>query len=328
MLLSFKLIQLIVSIEFFNMNIDLEQLITFERIVREGSFSAAGWALDLPQPTVSARIKSLEQTLGGSLFHRQGRKVTLTDLGQTFLPYAQRTIAVLSEGVAMAQQTQYGQRGRVAYGGLTSLSGALAGGAVAHFHQTHPHVDLLVKSSEHEKVVDWLRDRVVELGLVVWPCPESVLTPMQPLLRFREPVVLVVGPHHPLAGRGTVTYQDILDHAHPFLSLRWWKIIHPTVTQIASQCESITASTESARYMIRSGGAMGFFTKTHILDDLHNGTLIELKVQDIQPLVRDTALVWMPRETQLSAAAIAFIQCLRAQAIQLGLDILQDTSSN
>lgn len=304
------------------MNIDLEQLITFERIVREGSFSAAAWALDIPQPTVSARIKSLEQTLGGSLFHRQGRKVTLTDLGQTFLPYTQRSIAVLTEGVAMARQTKYGQRGRVSYGGLTSLSGALAGGAVAQFHQTHPQVDLLVKSSEHEKVVDWLRDRVIEIGLVVWPCPESILTPMQPLLRFREPVLLVVGEHHPLARHATITYQELLEAAHPFLSLRWWKTLHPIIAQIASQSESITASTESARYMVRSGSGMGFFTKVHILDDLKSGALVELKVQDLPTIVRDSSLVWLPRETPLSSATEAFIACMREQALQLGLEIL------
>src|SRR6476660_8973717 len=99
------------------MHIDFDQLITFERIVREGSFSGAALALEIPQPTVSARIKTLEQTLGGWLFHRGGRKVTLTELAQTFLPYVRRTIAVLGEGVEMARQADQCQRGRVTYGG-------------------------------------------------------------------------------------------------------------------------------------------------------------------------------------------------------------------
>jgi DNA-binding transcriptional LysR family regulator len=304
------------------MNLDLEQLVTFERIVREGSFSAAAWALDIPQPTVSARIKSLEQMLGGRLFHRQGRKVTLTDLGQTFLPYAQRTIAILGEGVEMARQAEHGQRGRVTYGGLSSLSGALVGAAIAHFHQTHPQVELLVKGSEHENIVDWLRDRVIELGLVVWPCPENILTPMQPLLRLRERVVLVVNPQHPLAHHGTITYAQLLGAAHPFLSLRWWKTMHPTITQIASQSESITVSMDSARHMLRSGMGMGFFTRVYILDDLKSGALVELKVSDLEPISRESALVWLPRESPLSAAAEAFIACLRQQAIRLGLEIL------
>ncbi len=67
---------------------------------------------------------------------------------------------------------------------------------------------------------------------------------------------------------------------------------------------------------------MAFFTKVHIMDDLKSGALIELHVQDLPPIVRDSALVWMPRETPLSAAAEAFISCIRTQAVQLGLEIL------
>ena len=257
------------------MHIDLDQLVTFERIVREGGFSAAAWALDIPQPTVSARIKTLEQALGGSLFHRGGRHIALTDLGRTFLPYAQRTIAVLSEGVEVARQSEQGQRGRVTYGGLSSLSGMLVGPAVAHFHATHPHVELLVKGGDHESVVGWLRDRIVELGLVAWPCPESIMTPMQPLLRLREAVELVVGPEHPLARRGSITYAELLAAARPFLSLRWWKTMHPTIVEIAAQSESsINISMESARYMVRAGIGLGFFTHVYVADDLASGMLV------------------------------------------------------
>ncbi|MGE3272326.1 MAG: LysR family transcriptional regulator, partial [Chloroflexota bacterium] len=52
---------------------DTDQLRTFERIVREGSFSRAAWSLDLAQPTVSARMQALEQQVGGPLFARSGR---------------------------------------------------------------------------------------------------------------------------------------------------------------------------------------------------------------------------------------------------------------
>jgi DNA-binding transcriptional LysR family regulator len=305
------------------MHIDLEQLMTFERIVREGSFSAAAWALDIPQPTVSVRIKTLEAALGGKLFLRQGRKITLTDLGETFLPYAQRAIAVLSEGVEMARQAEAGQHGRVTYGGLASLSGALVGAAVARYHAAHAPVELLVKAGEHENVVDWLRDRIIELGLLVWPCPESVATPMQPLLRLREPVVLVVSAGHPLARQSSISYAELLRAAHPFLSLRWWKTIHPVITEIATQSQSsIVVSMESAQHMVRAGIGMGFFTRTRVLDDLQSGALVELRVRDMQPLYRESALVRLPRATALGPAAEAFVACLREQAIELGLDVL------
>jgi DNA-binding transcriptional LysR family regulator len=304
------------------MHIDLEQLITFERIVREGSFSAAAWAMDVPQPTVSARIKTLEQTLGGSLFNRQGRKVALTEIGQVFLPYAQRAIAVLGEGVEMARQTEHGQRGRVTYGGLSSLSGVLMGSTIASFQKTHPHVELLVKGGDHETVVDWLRNREIELGFIVSPCPEVVMTPMIPLLRLRERVIPVVSPDHPLARHESVSYAELVAAAHPFLNLRWWKTLHPTIAQIGSECESITISMDSARHMVRAGVGLGFFTYLYISDDLKNGRLVELKIHDLKPIFRDSMLVMLPREAPLSAAATAFIACIREQAERQGIEIL------
>jgi DNA-binding transcriptional LysR family regulator len=187
-------------------------------------------------------------------------------------------------------------------------------------------VELLVRGGDHETVVDLLRDRVVELGLVVWPCPESVMTPMEPLLRLREKVVLVVSADHPLAARGSISYAELVVAAQPFLSLRWWKTMHPTIIQIAAQCQSnITISMESARYMVRAGIGLGFFTYGYVRDDLMSGALVELTVHDLKPLHRDSALVLLPREKSLSAAAESFLVCLQDQAIRLGLEILPPT---
>jgi DNA-binding transcriptional LysR family regulator len=223
----------------------------------------------------------------------------------------------------MARQAEQGQRGRVTFGGLGSLAGGLVGPSIAHFHETHPHVDLLFRSGDHEGVIDWLRDRIIELGLVVWPCPESVITPIQPLLRLRESVPLVVGADHPLARQRIISYAELLTAAKPFLSLRWWKSPHPTIVQIEAQAESsITVSMESARHMVRAGIGLGFFTRVYIEDDLASGALVELSVHDLKPLYRETALVWLPHSTPLSATAEKFVGYLQAQAVRLGLEVL------
>ena len=60
---------------------NIEQLIAFDRIVREGSFSRAAWVLQIAQPTISARIQALEQAVGGALFTRNNRSVVLTERG-------------------------------------------------------------------------------------------------------------------------------------------------------------------------------------------------------------------------------------------------------
>lgn len=125
--------------------VDSDQLLAFDRIVREGSFSRAAWVLGVAQPTVSARIQTLERAVGGALFTRGGRGVTLTDLGESFLPFARRALEVLEAGVEAAQQVQAGRRGRVTVGTLDSLSGSFLGPALATFHAAHPEVEIVVR---------------------------------------------------------------------------------------------------------------------------------------------------------------------------------------
>src|SRR5882672_640990 len=106
------------------------QLATFERVVREGGFSRAAFALGIGQPAISARIRALEETVGGPLFTR-GRRIGLTALGESFLPYARRALEILGEGVEIARLAQVGKRGRVTIGALGSLAGGLVGPALA-----------------------------------------------------------------------------------------------------------------------------------------------------------------------------------------------------
>ena len=65
---------------------DLGQLEAFVQVAQRQSFSRAAEALFLKQPSVTARIQSLERDLGESLFERDGRGVRLTDIGSSFLP--------------------------------------------------------------------------------------------------------------------------------------------------------------------------------------------------------------------------------------------------
>ena len=74
-----------------------DQLKSFIAVVEYRSFHQAARALFLSQPSVTARIKALEQELGVALFKKQGRKTTLTDEGQAFLSYAERVLSLLDD---------------------------------------------------------------------------------------------------------------------------------------------------------------------------------------------------------------------------------------
>src|SRR5215469_10664139 len=162
---------------------EIDQLMAFERVSREGSFSRAALALGIGQPAVSSRIQGLEETIGGALFNR-GRRITLTTLGESFLPYVRRMLEVLREGIDASRMAQVGKRGSIKLGTLGSLAGGLVGPALAKFIRTHPDVDCMLKSGDHEVLVELLLDGILELALITWPCSEAVATQLTPLLVF------------------------------------------------------------------------------------------------------------------------------------------------
>jgi DNA-binding transcriptional LysR family regulator len=300
--------------------VDVDQLVAFDRIVREGSFSRAAWELHIAQPTISARIQALEQELGGPLFTRTSRRVSLTALGTSFLPYARRAIEVLTEGAAAAREAQGGQRGRLTIGVLGSLAGCFLAPALAQFQRGHPWVECYIRAGSHQRMVEVLCDGVVELGLVAWPCVDPLSVELAPLLKLREPVVLVVAAGHPLASRAGVTQDQVVEHSTPLLLVRWWQNTHASIAQLAARAKTVAnVPPETARQLLLDGVGLGFFTRTQVADALATGRLVEVPVRDLAPIARDTALVRLARQKQLSVVAAEFAAAVRSQAEQLGI---------
>jgi DNA-binding transcriptional LysR family regulator len=299
--------------------IALDQLRAFDRVVREGSFSRAALALRIGQPAVSSRIQALEAALGGALF-RRGRRITLTALGEGFLPYVRRALDVLAEGVEAARLGQEGRRGRITLGVLPSLAGAIVGPALAKLYAAHPEIDALVKSGEHEAMLAFLLDGIVDLALIAWPCPPALEPDLHALLVLREPVVLVAARRHPLARRRAVTQADVVRWARPLYRLRWWQSHHPAITRLTeSTGRSIDLPIETALHLVRGAAGAGFFTRAVVAGDLARGALVEIPVRDLAPVTRDSALVRRIRAAPLSPAAAKLVTLLRAEAEALGL---------
>ena len=77
--------------------LNYHHLFYFWTVVREGSVTAAGRKLRLAQPTVSAQLRALEESLGEKLFVRQGRRLVPTDVGRTVYRYADEIFALGNE---------------------------------------------------------------------------------------------------------------------------------------------------------------------------------------------------------------------------------------
>ena len=67
--------------------LNYHHLLYFWTVAREGGISRAAEKLRLSQPTISAQVRLLEESLGHRLFQRQGRTLVLTDVGRIVYGY-------------------------------------------------------------------------------------------------------------------------------------------------------------------------------------------------------------------------------------------------
>ncbi len=297
---------------------DQQQLVTFERIVREGSFNRAANVLDVSQAAVSGRIRALETELGAPLFIRGGRRVTLTEAGENFLPYARRTLAVLAEGVDAAQGAQTGQYGRVTVGAVDSISDGLLVPVVARFRAAHPKVRLSVRTGHTPQILQELADGIVRLGVITWGYLTGTVE-VEVLARFHEPLVAVAAPSHPLASRASLTVEELIELGNPYHETVWGTtedaLIAPTSGRGWDEHELPAGM---MRQLILRGVGTGFLPVTMVADDLRTDRLSSLPVSDLPGLMRELAVVRHARGNALPAAARGFVDLLRDEVSRSG----------
>jgi DNA-binding transcriptional LysR family regulator len=173
------------------MEFNLDHLLTFTEIVRDGSFSRAAERRHLSQPAVSHQMRELEQRAGVTLLERIGKKAVLTPAGRALFGHAER---VLDE-LARATETLGAMRGEVA-GLLRVGTGATActyllPPVLADFHKRYPRVELRLVTGNSQDIARAIFNNELDLGLVTLPVRTRGLsiTPM-----FSDVLVGITGP--------------------------------------------------------------------------------------------------------------------------------------
>ncbi len=96
--------------------LNYHHLLYFWTVARAGSIAKASQELRLAQPTISAQLKLLEESLGHKLFERQGRRLVLTDVGRTVLRYAEDIFRLGNELKNVVNGLPSGQQLRLSVG--------------------------------------------------------------------------------------------------------------------------------------------------------------------------------------------------------------------
>ena len=126
----------------------LNFLHTFESVARHLSFTNAAKELFVTQAAVSHQIKALEEHLGVKLFHREKRKVFLSEEGQKLLPSVVSGLHGIADSLENIRN--YDAEDTLVVGVGSSFSANWLVHRLGAFYQKYPEVNLHLKISNND----------------------------------------------------------------------------------------------------------------------------------------------------------------------------------
>ncbi|MFK0168539.1 LysR family transcriptional regulator [Streptomyces sp. NPDC090306] len=187
---------------------DLDTVRTFVAAADAGQFQEAAVELAITQQAVSKRIAALERTLGVRLFTRTPRGAALTIDGQAFLPHARELLRAAERAVASVRT------GRRALRVDIIASRGAASGLMRDFHGAHPEVELdVLMLFDIESTITAIRSGSIDASFRAVTVPGRPLPEDIASVRVNdEPLELLTGPAHALAGARSVTLAQLTGH--------------------------------------------------------------------------------------------------------------------
>ena len=203
----------------------LKQLRAFCHAVRAQSISKAADLMHLSQPSVSLRIRALEQEMGTVLFERRGPRIALTPEGRALYELA----SPLVEGIDNLPGAFAERCGNLDTGELDVAAGEstilyLLPDFVERFAAEHPGIEIRLHNVTGREGLEQLRGDGVDFAVgAMFDTPSDIL--YRPL--FTYPTVLITPCGHPLTALESVTLDDVAPYGLilPPRHLSTWRIV-------------------------------------------------------------------------------------------------------
>jgi len=173
---------------------DARQLRYFLAVVDHEGVNRAAEALLIAQPSLSHTIATLERELGVLLFHRIGRRLTLSVAGETLIGPARTVLRNLEDAKASVAALKELRAGRIEMITMPSYGIEPLSTILTAFADKHPAVTFKVETAPNPAaVVSAVRTGVSEIGLLGASGP--VREPELDVVELEvQPLVLISGP--------------------------------------------------------------------------------------------------------------------------------------
>ena len=253
--------------------VELREIRVFLTLADELHFGHAAELLRLTPSNVSHTIRSLERRIGGQLFDRTSRRVTLTPLGEELKIRIAPSYEALTEGIVQTQELAMGVAGSLRIGFTAKSDGPELNRLTQAFQSRHDQCHLEFQEVENADPYRLLRRGLIDV-LVNWLAVDEADLTVGPAIGERDRV-LAVARNHRLAGADQVSLEELAEE----------QVCRPAASYPAAVAHAISPThTPTGRPIPR---ATAVRTSNEIVADVARGRMVHVTMVGVVAYQRD-----------------------------------------
>jgi DNA-binding transcriptional LysR family regulator len=289
---------------------EVRQLEIFRTLAGELNFTRTAERVNTVQSNVTAQIKALEDELGTRLFDRLAKSVVLTDAGRRFLPYAERALSTMDEGLRVMKSGAEPE-GVLTIGSPESVLTYRLPEVLRRFQAKYSKVEVQFRPYWDGSLVTELESGRLDVAIVMsnnseWPQMTSQRMGIERIRVLSEP-------GHPLARKKAVTPEDLVGQnmllTEPGCGYRakFERVLAAANVKPGSVTEF--SSVEAIKQCIKAGMGLGVLPEIVVMRELKAGQLAVLRWTGPE-LDIGTHVVWH-KDKWMSPNIAAFLKVLK-----------------
>jgi LysR family hydrogen peroxide-inducible transcriptional activator len=278
-------------------------------------FGRAAARCFVSQPTLSAQLKKLEQSLGVQLIERAPHKVALTPAGEEIVARARRIIEASDEMVTLARSQRDPLAGRLRLALLPTIGPYLLPQVAPLIRKSLPRLELHLYEHQTVPMLEKLHAGELDLGILALPV---ALDGLEARELYREPFTVALPDGHALAGRAALRVADLkgerlllLEDGH---CLRDQALEVCSKVGVREQQDFRATSLETLRQMVAAGAGVTLLPELAGRGAYRNARGVALRPFAKPAPVRHIGAVWR-KSTARRAAIEALCKLIGAHAL-------------
>ncbi len=293
----------------------VDPLRVFVTVAEQRNFSRAAELLHLSQPGVSLHIRKLEEEFGTVLMQRSPKQVKLTDAGELLYKRAKEMLMLHEAAKQDILRLHDMVSGSLHIGASFTIGEYILPPTLARFAAHYPQVDLELTIGNTERIVQAIRNRQLDVGLVEGEVSDEQL---RVLPYMKDEMIVVAAPDHPLAALGNVRVEQLGNQVwslrEPGSGTRAFSDRFFTDTDCMPLKTYVFNSTQGVKEAVIAGIGISILSRWVVRRELAHGELAEVVVQGIQQ-ERNFSLIVPPDSIPLRVLD-AFLDMLLVRKIE------------